>query len=113
MRRSARRSLAAPTARSAPPITPPSGKTSHQKFAAKCSTGVTSPGCHRESRSGAGAITPKVSTRRCGSVPLGLEPLDRALDLRLGVFAADPVRGLDELARFQVLVVHEEVLDHV
>src|SRR5271157_5657523 len=46
----------------APPIAPPSGKTSHQKFAAKCKTGVTSPGCHRESARG---YASSVSARQC------------------------------------------------
>ena len=43
----------------------------------------------------------------------GLEPLDRALQLGLGLLAAGPVGGLHELARLEVLVVHEEVLDGV
>ena len=43
----------------------------------------------------------------------GLEPLDRALHLGLGFFAAHPVGGLDELARLERLVLREEVLDLV
>ena len=60
----------------------------------------------RQARSAAGAELAE-------SVSLGLEPLDRALHLGLGFGAAHPVGGLHELARLQVLVVHEEVLDRV
>ena len=45
----------------------------------------------------------------CGALVLGA--LDRGEDLRLGLVAADPVGALDRLARLEVLVGLEEVLD--
>ena len=46
-----------------------------------------------------------------GSVPFGCEALPRPLDLGLRVGAADEIRRLHVLSGFEVLVMHEEVLD--
>src|SRR4051794_19883358 len=49
---------------------------------------------------------------RPGSVVvLGLRPLDRGIDLGLGLRSANPLRTLDRLAGLEVLVGLEEVLD--
>src|SRR2546421_7349411 len=50
-------------------------------------------------------------TTQASVAALLLEPLVGALDLDLGVRAADPVGALDGLAGLQVLVDLEEVLD--
>src|SRR4030088_3322860 len=47
------------------------------------------------------------------SVTVGAEALKRTLDLGLCLVTTDPVGGLHEFARFQILVVHKEVLDRL
>src|SRR5690606_21352319 len=62
-----------------------------------------------------GAVTghgPRCTARRASVLLVGLGgPLERRLDLGLGLGAADPVGALDGLAGLQVLVDLEEVLD--
>src|SRR6185369_4444470 len=83
---------------------------------------MTPPGevAHRNDRSRPGGtaspaagFSPRVTIGYADVSVTGREPFQRALHLGLGGVAAGPVGGLDVLARLQVLVVHEEVLDGV
>ena len=58
-----------------------------------------------------GAIGYFRGVKRSASVVGGNEPLERRVDLELGLGAADPVGALDGLAGLEVLVDLEEVLD--
>src|SRR5699024_850660 len=58
------------------------------------------------------AAAPIPSQRYSKSVRL-VETFERCIDFGFGIIAADPVGALHELARLEVLVMSEEVLDHV